>query len=189
VTQGSLLLQAGEPTATFGMALGVFDDGISQYGWIQGQYVDNAGTTRPLSLNPIGGNVGIGTTSPGHALDVAGNIRSTSSDDFGGFLYLKRPSGEHYQFVGPRDIDDVTYKPMIIHYYNGATYTEIMTFRNNGNIGLGTSTPNSKLQVNAGDVYVDTIGNGIIIKSPNGTCWRVTVDNTGAFVSTSITCP
>jgi hypothetical protein len=27
------------------------------------------------------------------------------------------------------------------------------------------------------------------MKSPNGNCWRVTIDNSGAFVSTPITCP
>jgi hypothetical protein len=58
-----------------------------------------------------------------------------------------------------------------------------------GNFGIGTISPTTKLQVSAGDVYVDNIGNGVILKSPNGSCWRVTVDNTGNLVRTAITCP
>ena len=58
-----------------------------------------------------------------------------------------------------------------------------------GNIGIGTSTPVAKLQVTSGDVYIDDSTKGIIMKSPNGNCWRVTIDNTGNMVRTAITCP
>ena len=48
---------------------------------------------------------------------------------------------------------------------------------------------NGLLKISNSDVYVNNIGSGVIMKSPNGQCWRVTVDNSGGFVSTSITCP
>lgn len=64
-----------------------------------------------------------------------------------------------------------------------------MTILNNGNIGVGTGTPKAKLEITDGDVYVNDAAKGIILKSPNGNCWRVTMDNTGNFVRTSITCP
>ena len=63
-------------------------------------------------------------------------------------------------------------------------------FQNHGgNFGIGTNTPASKLEVQGGDVYIDNISSGVIMKSPNGSCWRVTVDNTGNLVRTAITCP
>jgi hypothetical protein len=64
-----------------------------------------------------------------------------------------------------------------------------MTITNDGNVGIGTQTPAAKLEVTNGDVYVNDATKGIILKSPNGGCWRVTVDNSGNFVRTSITCP
>lgn len=57
------------------------------------------------------------------------------------------------------------------------------------NIGIGTPTPTSKLTLTGGDIYITDIGSGVISKSPDGTCWRTTVDNSGNTVNTSITCP
>lgn len=55
-----------------------------------------------------------------------------------------------------------------------------------GFVGIGTTNPTSKLSVFSGDIEAETIGNGIILKSPNGNRWRVTVDNTGALVTTAL---
>jgi hypothetical protein len=66
---------------------------------------------------------------------------------------------------------------------------ERMRITVNGNVGIGTAAPTTKLEVKDGDVYVNDPTKGIILKSPNGSCWRVTIDNTGNFVRTAITCP
>jgi hypothetical protein len=62
-------------------------------------------------------------------------------------------------------------------------------YYNSGYVGIGTSAPQTPLQVSSGDIYIENIGNGLIMKSPNGNCWRMTVDNSGNPVFTSITCP
>ena len=60
-------------------------------------------------------------------------------------------------------------------------------------IGMGPggsdNFPKSRLQVKDGDVFIDKIGSGVIMKSPNGQCWRMTVSDAGAPVFTAITCP
>ncbi|MBK9378839.1 MAG: hypothetical protein IPM86_11665 [Saprospiraceae bacterium] len=58
-----------------------------------------------------------------------------------------------------------------------------------GKIGIGTKDAAATLQVHDGDVYIDNNINGVIMKSPNGLCWRMTVGDTGQPVFTSITCP
>lgn len=63
---------------------------------------------------------------------------------------------------------------------------------NINNVGIGvsrTTTPASKLEVANGDVFISDINRGVIMKSTNGNCWRVTVDDTGTLVTTQITCP
>lgn len=59
---------------------------------------------------------------------------------------------------------------------------------NTNNVGIGTETPKSKLQVTQGDLSFETVGTGVIIKSPNGNCWRITVSNTGVLTSVAVPC-
>ncbi|MEM6632609.1 MAG: hypothetical protein AAF694_23255 [Bacteroidota bacterium] len=66
---------------------------------------------------------------------------------------------------------------------------EAMTLNSNGFLGIGTTEPASKLQVDQGDVYVNGVGQGVIMRSPDGQCWRITVGNTGTLGTSSVTCP
>ncbi len=65
-------------TGAVGTQLQIGSLGASPYSeWIQAKF-DAQGYAYPISLNPAGGAVGIGTLSPAHNLDVNGSINGSS---------------------------------------------------------------------------------------------------------------
>ena len=56
-----------------------------------------------------------------------------------------------------------------------------------GNMGLGVEEPRAKLHVD-GDILFENPANGLILKSEDGQCWKVTANNDGTMVSTSVDC-
>jgi len=60
----------------------------------------------------------------------------------------------------------------------------LMVDKTTGNLGIGTTNPAYKLDVD-GTIRAQ----GVILTSPNGTCYRVTVSDAGALNTASITCP
>lgn len=57
--------------------------------------------------------------------------------------------------------------------------TENYYLFNDGDMGIGTEEPAAKVHIKSGDIYIEDIDRGIIMKSPDGTCWRGTVNNAG----------
>ena len=55
-----------------------------------------------------------------------------------------------------------------------------------GNVGIGTTSPASKLTVTGGDIEVTDSASGIILKSPNGTRYRVTISDLGVLSTASL---
>ena len=58
-----------------------------------------------------------------------------------------------------------------------------------GDVGIGTDDPKTRLQVADGDIYISDITKGVIMKSPDGQCWRMTVTNEGEPQFSMIECP
>lgn len=65
----ALIRPSGSTTTLF------FGNSSDSAVWLQAQASDNS--TKTISLNPIGGRVGVGTTSPSFELDVVGRINSS----------------------------------------------------------------------------------------------------------------
>jgi len=109
-----------------------------------------------------------------------------SNNDFNDFGQLNS-SGPGLVITAPNTVGVIRF--MTNHAAVTNAPLERMRISSEGNVGIGTQDPASKLQVTDGDVFIENINNGVIMKSPNGNCWRVTVDNAGALKSTAITCP
>ena len=68
---GFVSLRQKDGGSSHGANIGVL--GVAPWGtWIQGQDANNLATSYPLLLNPNGGSVGIGTSSPGFKAEIVG---------------------------------------------------------------------------------------------------------------------
>ena len=95
-----------------------------------------------------GGNVGIGTTSPGtsklYVLGDATNYGITSEAPSGyGKLILKQTSGQAWS-IGLTSND-------LFFYYGGTSAGTRVTFANGGNVGIGTTSPSGRLHIDPAD--------------------------------------
>ena len=57
-----------------------------------------------------------------------------------------------------------------------------------GDVGIGTYNPRTKLQIKGGDIFIEDEFSGLILKSPDGQCWKGTIDNDGSFNFESVDC-
>jgi hypothetical protein len=71
----------------------------------------------------------------------------------------------------------------------GFTLDQTTNFMSIGSYTHKAKVPKSRVHVFNGDVNIEDIGRGIIMKSPNGSCWRITIDDAGNLIRTAIACP
>ena len=111
------------------------------------------------------GNVGIGTTTPVYSLEVhtpnGGGIGVQGASDTNNGWRLK-PFGNDLQIV----------QSLI----GGG---ERLTIQDSGNVGIGTTTPSGKLEIGGA-------GEGIVLNSPDGTQYLVTVANGGSLTTSAV---
>tara|TARA_B110000208_G_scaffold39449_1_gene52293 strand:- start:2176 stop:6807 length:4632 start_codon:yes stop_codon:yes gene_type:complete len=128
------------------------------------QYTDSSGTifynvanvplkfytnsTEKFRIN-ANGNVGIGTTSPSQKLEVSGNIKlSTNSNKimFGSGGTSPAWSAPQIARIGST-MTMSDYSGVQFGGYDGTSYGPRMTVLGGGNVGIGTTSPSSKLNI------------------------------------------
>ena len=72
---------------------------------------------------------------------------------------------------------------------DGDGIIERMRISSSGYVGFGTKNPKAKVEIADGDVYISSIDKGIIMTSPDGQCWRGTVNNSGVLEFSAVECP
>jgi hypothetical protein len=106
--------------------------------WIQVADVGNLGVYYPLALNPNGGNVGIGTTSPNDKLTIAAGSGVGAATTYWG----NGVSGSGEFFVGhSTDATAYLYNRSNTALILGTNNTERMRITSGGNVGIGTTNP------------------------------------------------
>jgi hypothetical protein len=129
------------------------------------QAVNNAATTgRDIAINPYGGNVGIGTTSPAAKLEVEGSDHlfqiSTSSSTGNPYMSFNQ-AGTRRSFIQHNNSGDYL---KLASEYGGISFftgtaggeTQKMTILSGGNVGINSTNPHQKLTIRGNDNYVAT---------------------------------
>jgi hypothetical protein len=148
-TQGNVGIGTSSPTEKLDVIGNIKADGILK--------LFDVTNTQKIELNPDeasyinGGNVGIGTTTPSHKLTVNGDI-SIDSDRFirfGTALGMQKKTNNEFIFFGGTNSSEGGFH--FKTFSNSAYVDGSLVLRNNGNVGIGTSSPSVKLDV-AGDI-------------------------------------
>jgi hypothetical protein len=164
---GGLRLHGSTPLAgNTVLDMGVAAGGVGNNTWIQATDATDLSQRYHLTLNPLGGNVGIGTSTPGAALHVTGNAivgAATSGNVALAVHGPNSPTGQassqdiRFAFDGAgsagvrswRGASWDTYLQFVTTSPNqGADApTPRMTIDANGRVGIGTEVPSSTLHV------------------------------------------
>ncbi|MCX6269106.1 MAG: hypothetical protein NTW16_17425 [Bacteroidetes bacterium] len=110
------------------------------------------------------GQMGIGTLKPRQKLEVKGYIYSSDS----GFMF---PDGSKQKRAAPVGKSPWSSDGADIYFTSG-------------NVGIGTDKPKSSVEISKGDLFLSENNSGLILTSPDGTAWKITVTNDGDLKAT-----
>src|SRR5882724_504242 len=169
ITSGTFVLS--DTSGTVGAVMGTALNTYSYDTYLQARHLTTGNTAYNLLLQPLGGKVGIGTISPQTKLDVAGLAQaqgvSLNNGSYAGDLYWGNYSYAHWYMTGADFSSSVRFQT-----WDGSSYSDKVTFQNNGNVGIGTPSPGYTLDVNGTINSSSTItANNIVAKYQDVAEW------------------
>lgn len=149
------------PAANYGMLLGTISNGT---GYIQQQRFDATTTVYPIALQPNGGNVGVGTSSPNYKLEArtdgisafnwVASYNDTATNGFGAGFLARAGTNIGYFYMrgdGIAFLENSGNNPLGF----ATNAIERMRITNDGNFGIGLTSPSEKFVI-----LVNTAANG-----------------------------
>lgn len=137
---------------------------IGHGGDSSGNFIINNGT-QALTITSTG-NVGIGTTSPVGRLD----IQETATNTYGIISLRGNNRGSEIDFYQNSTLCNTIYSDGTTNnliFATGTGVTERMRINSTGNVGIGTSAPGYKLEVNGTGYFSSTLSAGGTISGNN----------------------
>ncbi len=150
------------------LAIGVTGDSPNNL-YLQAR--NNSNTAQSLLLNPAGGNVGIGTSSPSQPLQVVGAIASTAqaSSLTASSAFIDYNASFNGARIGSVGNTTGAAGPIYFSQYssNASVGRDAVVIDSSGRVGIGTSSPGATLDVagsvktssDIGITYQPTLGN------------------------------
>lgn len=133
------------------------------------------------------GSVGIGTQNPNFLLHLHDNNTGAYQVFTDGQTGTSGIDGFQIGISGNQEARLINREDTPMEFWTNNTIR--MVIAKTGNVGIGVQIANAKLQVKQGDIYIESVGKGIILRASNGACFRVTVNGDGTFASAPVTCP
>ena len=157
---------------------------------LNGNTVIGDANTDTLTVNAettFADKVGIGTTSPSELLHLTGSsaaVRIKNSTFGSGISSVVFETAMGY--ASSWNLDSRNKLHYSSNHYTGSPSKFVTIEPSAGNVGIGQETPASKLTVTGGDAEVTGSSNGLILESPDGTRYRIKVDNSGNLTTATV---
>ncbi len=146
---------------------------------------------RVLNIN-TDGYIGIGTETPSTPLDIdlsTGGVLlnlTNQKSNAGTAIGLNSDIEKNYQWrlTSRTPISDLPNGFTIELFKDQSTLHRYFNITSEGYVGIDTETPTEKLEVN-GNVLIKE-NNGLILTSPNGSKFKITVDDDGNLITNKV---
>lgn len=146
VNSGVVIAQTGGGGPSLNMGIVNPGTGSGYYSWIQSAFHNNAGVAEPLALNPNGGNVGVGTSSPFRTLSVAGDVGAKSVFIEGNGTYA--PGAIYADVNWGMIFRAKTASPTNADFlWSNSADTHRMIIDPNGRLGVNVDTPGYRAEI------------------------------------------